>query len=82
MGTHTSDSVCKMCGSESLLIENTEFDSIKEYYRNGECRYYNVDAGLLKEINPDAFDGVGYYTKEDWIELAIPRGLATGFFIS
>jgi ribosomal protein L37E len=40
MGTHTVTSECDRCGSESFLIEDTQFDSTEEHCLNGECGYY------------------------------------------
>ena len=69
MGTHTSFSNCEKCGGESWLCEDTRYDSTEEHCLNENCRYYYVDSGTLKEENPNAFDGVGFDTPEDWIEM-------------
>ena len=69
MGTHTSFSNCEKCGGESWLCEDTHYDSTEEHCLNENCRYYYVDSGTLKEENPNAFDGVGFDTPEDWKDM-------------
>ena len=68
MGTHTSESNCEICGSESWLCEDTHYDSTEEHCLNENCRYYYVDSGTLKEEDPNAFDGTGFNTPEEFKE--------------
>ncbi len=69
MGTHTSESECEKCGGVSWLCEDTHYDSTEEHCLNESCRHYYVNSGKLKYENPNAFDGMGFDTPEDWIEM-------------
>ena len=45
--------ICKICGGDSLLIEQPRYDSTTEKYRNekclnDKCRYYKFDPGTLR----------------------------------
>ena len=68
MGTNTTESECEKCGGVSWFMVDSEYDLTEEHCLNEKCRYYFVDAGTLKEENPDAVDGSGIGTPEGWLD--------------
>ena len=65
MGTHTSACNCKICGSETILIENTQYYNSEEHCSNEDCRWYCIDRGNLPKEHT-FISGEGVHTKEDW----------------
>lgn len=55
-----------MCRGQSFLVEETQNVSREEQCLNVNFRYFNVASGTLKEENPNAFDGVGNKTPEEF----------------
>ena len=68
MGLDVSKYNCTLCNSETVLIEDTQYNNSEEHCSNEDCRWYCIDTGNLPE-EAIFISGEGFHAKEDWKEV-------------
>ena len=67
MGTHIDYSTCRECGAETVVIHDTRYQSTEEHCSNEDCRFYDIETGLLPQ-DAIGITGSGFHAKKDWEE--------------
>jgi len=75
MSTNNSYSECEKCGGKTFTTFDTRYDSNEEHCLNKDCRFFIVNSGTIKDENPNAFDGTGHHTLEEFTDVVECLGL-------